>query len=180
MRKKHKMANICRSLQKKTKIYPVLKSPTHIGFICVKKWVENLTLGHLQAIYTDTLSCGDIGFKTNFRSSFGLEIRLRSAFTAFRALLPSANYSAEWSGRVWQPFAYSIGSFGPLFFYLKGAKPIIVSSGLSHPTQELNLKKVRQTAITICRRLSHLTEFWMGSIAFWEHITAFFKDRKTL
>jgi hypothetical protein len=26
---------------------PVLKSPTQIGFIGVKKWVENLTLGHL-------------------------------------------------------------------------------------------------------------------------------------
>ncbi len=38
MRKKHKMANICRSLRKKTKIYPVLKSPAHMG---------NLTLGHL-------------------------------------------------------------------------------------------------------------------------------------
>jgi hypothetical protein len=28
----------------KKKFYPVLKSPTHIGFIDVKKWVENLTL----------------------------------------------------------------------------------------------------------------------------------------
>jgi hypothetical protein len=37
MRKKTKMANICRSLRKKSKIYPVLKSPTHIGFIGVKK-----------------------------------------------------------------------------------------------------------------------------------------------
>jgi hypothetical protein len=37
MRTKNKMANICHSLRKKTKIYPVLKSPTHIGFIGVKK-----------------------------------------------------------------------------------------------------------------------------------------------
>jgi hypothetical protein len=37
MRKKHKMANICRSLQKNKKLSPVLKSPTHIGFIGVKK-----------------------------------------------------------------------------------------------------------------------------------------------
>jgi hypothetical protein len=32
------------------------------------------------------------------RSSIRLEIRPHSAFTAFRALLPSENYSAELSG----------------------------------------------------------------------------------
>ena len=37
MRKKHKMANISRSLPKKKNFSPVLKSPTHIGFIDVKK-----------------------------------------------------------------------------------------------------------------------------------------------
>ena len=47
LRKKNKMANICRSLRTKIFFSPVLKSPTHIGFIDVKKWVENLTLGHL-------------------------------------------------------------------------------------------------------------------------------------
>jgi hypothetical protein len=36
MRKKDKMANVCRSLRKKNHS-PVLKSPTHIGFIDVKK-----------------------------------------------------------------------------------------------------------------------------------------------
>ncbi len=55
------------------------------------------------------VSCGDIGFLKNPRSSIGLEIRHQSAFSAFRALLPSANYSAEWSGRVWQPSADSNG-----------------------------------------------------------------------
>jgi hypothetical protein len=54
------------------------------------------------------VSCGDLALK-NPRSSSGLEIRPQSAFTAFRALLPSANYSAEWSGRVWQPSADSNG-----------------------------------------------------------------------
>jgi hypothetical protein len=34
------------------------------------------------------------------RSSIGLEIRPQSAFSAFRALLPPANYSAERSGQV--------------------------------------------------------------------------------
>ncbi len=37
MRKKNKMANICRSLRKKKIFSPVLKSPTHIGFLGVKK-----------------------------------------------------------------------------------------------------------------------------------------------
>ncbi len=37
MRKKTKMANICRSLRTKIFFSPVLKSPTHIGFSDVKK-----------------------------------------------------------------------------------------------------------------------------------------------
>jgi hypothetical protein len=41
-------------------------------------------------------------YKKNPMSSIGLEIRPQSAFSAFRALQPSANYFAEWSGRVWQ------------------------------------------------------------------------------
>jgi hypothetical protein len=36
-----------------------------------------------------------LAFLKNPRSSIGMEIRPQSAFTAFRALLPSANYSAE-------------------------------------------------------------------------------------
>ncbi len=42
-------------------------------------------------------------------SSIGLEIRPQGALSAFRPLLPSANYSGEWSGLVWQPFADSNG-----------------------------------------------------------------------
>jgi hypothetical protein len=42
-----------------------------------------------------SVSCGDIGLKKHSRSSIALEIRPQSAFIAFRALLPSANYSAE-------------------------------------------------------------------------------------
>jgi hypothetical protein len=40
---KHKMANICRSLQKKEKKFPVLKSPTQIRFIGVKKNVSKIS-----------------------------------------------------------------------------------------------------------------------------------------
>jgi hypothetical protein len=39
-------------------------------------------------------SCGDIGLKKS-KSIIGLEIRPQSAFTAFRALLPSANYPVK-------------------------------------------------------------------------------------
>jgi hypothetical protein len=43
-----------------------------------------------------------------------LQIRPQSALTAFKALLPSADYSAERSGRVWhwQPVADSNGRLG--------------------------------------------------------------------
>ncbi len=47
---------------------------------------------------------GTLAFKKAY-ASIGLEIRPQSAFTAFRALLPSADYSAEWSSQVWQPAA---------------------------------------------------------------------------
>jgi len=36
-----------------------------------------------------------LAFFKKHRSSIGLEIRPQSSFTDFRALLPSANYSAE-------------------------------------------------------------------------------------
>ncbi len=46
------------------------------------------------------VSWGDIGlFLKMHRSIIGLDIRSQSAFTAFRALLPSANSSAE--GVIW-------------------------------------------------------------------------------
>jgi hypothetical protein len=51
------------------------------------------------------------------RSSIGLDIRPQSAFTAFRALLLSANYSAERSGQVWQPAADSNVRLS-LYFYI--------------------------------------------------------------
>jgi hypothetical protein len=41
------------------------------------------------------VSCSDIGLIKSHRSSSGLEIRPQSAFSAFRALLLSANYIAE-------------------------------------------------------------------------------------
>ncbi len=49
------------------------------------------------------VSCDDIGFLKNPTSRIGLEIRPQSFFSAFRALLHSANYSVEWSGRCDSP-----------------------------------------------------------------------------
>ncbi len=44
-----------------------------------------------------------------------IEIRLQDALTAFRALLPSAKYLAEWSGRVWEADAENNGGFAGFF-----------------------------------------------------------------
>jgi len=67
----------------------------------------------------------------------------QSAFSAFRALLPSANYSAEWSGWVWQPSADS-----------NFAAP----EGCHTQSRKFEFKQNgRQTAITICRGLTHPT-----------------------
>ncbi len=73
----------------------------------------------------------------------------QSAFTAFRALLPFENYSAEWSGWVWQP---SADSNGRLVLHYRQQRAITLNP------QSWNFKqKGRQTAITICRGLSHRT-----------------------
>jgi hypothetical protein len=87
-----------------------------------------------------------------------LEIMPQSAFTAFRALLPSANYFAGWSGRVLQPLADSNDHFARFFKYETCRTAIKVCSGLPHPTQQVKiLKKVIQRVITICSGLSHPT-----------------------
>jgi hypothetical protein len=53
MRKKTKMANICRSLRTKIFFSPVLKSPTHIGFTDVKKNGSKIShLGTFKLIQT--------------------------------------------------------------------------------------------------------------------------------
>ncbi len=94
------------------------------------------------------VSCGDIGLKKIPMSSIGLEIRSQSSFSAFRALLPSAIYSAWWSGQEWQPCADRNGLLVHLLsaegchtrprkfeFKQKGRKTvIIVRRGLSHQT----------------------------------------------
>jgi hypothetical protein len=79
------------------------------------------------------VTCGDIGFKKNPMSSIGLEIRPQSAFPAFRALLPSANCSAEWS----------VLGVTALQIVMAFWHTIVVSRGLSHPTQKVWIQSKR-------------------------------------
>ncbi len=65
---------------------------------------------------------------------------LKSIFNAFRPLLPSANYSAEGSGWVWQPSADSNGCFrhffniwNPLNSYYCQQRAVTPSPGRSNP-----------------------------------------------
>jgi hypothetical protein len=93
--------------------------------------------------------CGDIGFLKNI---LGLVLAWKSGlkvpFLPLWRSCPSANYSADWSGRVWQPTADSNDLLAPLL------------STVGCHTRPRNFKfkqKVRQTSITICRGLSHPT-----------------------
>ncbi len=67
-----------------------------------------------------------------------------SALSAFRALLSSANYSAECSDRVWQPVAKSNGCLAHFFLNLMRAK-------------QPNLTKLHEIAILICSGLLYPT-----------------------
>ena len=80
-----------------------------------------------------------LALKKNPRYSIGLEIRHQSAFTAFRALLPSANYSAEWP---------LVGYDSPLQVVMAFWRTIIVSRGLSHPTQKFWIQTLPCPLIT--------------------------------
>jgi hypothetical protein len=61
----------------------------HLSLNCLKLTIPGFPHNCLPVF------CGDIGFLKNPRSGVGLEIRPQSAFSACRAVLPSANYSAE-------------------------------------------------------------------------------------
>jgi hypothetical protein len=76
--------------------------------------------------------------------------------------MPSANYSAEKSGRLagcGRPLKMAVWRS---FFKIKARQTAItVCSGLPHPTKQVQiLKKLRQKAITICSGLLYPT---MGS-----------------
>ncbi len=72
------------------------------GLSCPRSVQTSLTQNCLQLTIPGLpynlllVSCGDIGFiKKLHWSSIGLDIRLKSAFSALRALLPCVNYSAK-------------------------------------------------------------------------------------
>ncbi len=90
-----------------------------------------------------------VAFLKNSRSNIDLERRPQSAFTAFRALLPSADSNGR------------LAHF--LFFFEARQTAIIVSRGLSHPSQEVQIKK----RVPICHYYLQraVTPAWMGSIA---------------
>ncbi len=95
------------------------------------------------------------------------------AFTAFSALLPSANYYAEWSGPVWQPPMKVIWSTPNSHYSLQWTLTPNPASSKS--------KKVRQMAILIYNELLYPTGWALG-----QHSTLrtyhgiFFKERETL
>jgi hypothetical protein len=96
-----------------------------------------------------------LAFQKNPSSSIGMEIRPQSAFTAFTAHLPSASYSAELSGQVWQPAADSNG-YLEYFEFEASQTAIFVNSWLPFPTQQVQIfKKMCQTSINICSGLSY-------------------------
>jgi hypothetical protein len=71
------------------------------GFFCPNSVKTSLTQNCLKLATPGfphnflPVYCCDNVFFLNHRSSFGLELRPQSAFSALRALLPSANNSAE-------------------------------------------------------------------------------------
>jgi hypothetical protein len=94
------------------------------------------------------VSCGDIGFK----KSLGLVLAWKSALKV--PLLPLRRYCPL------QTILLSdlVGCDSPLQIVMATWRTIIVSRGLSHPTQKVQIQTKRApTAITICRRLSHPT-----------------------
>jgi hypothetical protein len=99
-----------------------------------------------------------LALKKNSKSRIGLKVKLQSAFNAFRDLLPSANNSAEWSGRVWQPPANTNGCLAHLFsiWSVPNIHYYLQWDVTPNPANS-NYKKVCQTAICICRGLSQLT-----------------------
>ncbi len=88
------------------------------------------------------VSFGDIGFKKNPRSC-NKEIWPQSAFAAFRAMLPSANNSAEWSGRVWQPSEDRNGHLAHIYSNLKPTKqPLLSAEGCHARPSKFKFKKI--------------------------------------
>ncbi len=104
-------------------------------------------------------------------------MRPQSAFTAFRARLLSAKYSAEWSGREWPHSANSIECL--VHFFKMWSAPYFHSCKQWAVTPNPRGSNSERSAPNWhCYLQRAGTPAWMGSTALWEHITAFFKGVK--
>jgi hypothetical protein len=124
------MMNISITLYRNKFFGAVLKSPIQRGSLSVNNSVTNISwLGTFKLTIPDFLTTVflylvvTLALKKNPSYSIGLEIRPQSAFTAFRVLLPSANYGAEWSVGVWQPSADSNGHLAHYHCRSRAATP---------------------------------------------------------
>ncbi len=118
------------------------------------------------------VSC-DIGF---FNNKAKVMYWPQSIFTAFRALLPSANYSAEWSGLVWQPALMVVAVWRNLFWIWSTANSKFRLQEAATPDLESSKsKEASQMAIFNWRAVAL---DWMARIALWGHIKAFFQGQR--
>jgi len=107
----------------------------------------------------------------------GLKARPQSAFTAFRALLPSASYSAEWSGGVCQPVADKNDHLAHFLKIETRKTAIIVSSGLSHPAQEVQIQKSSPNCHYYLQRAVTRLDGQQCPLV-WDQIMAFFLGQR--
>ncbi len=113
------------------------------------------------------ISCGEAGLKKNHRSTVGLEIRPQSDFPAFRALLPSASYSAGLSGRVFKPTAYGNGCLVRFFHIWRAPNShySLQQAATPNPASS-NCQKLFQTTIINCSELLYPTGCAVGCSEF--------------
>ncbi len=127
-------------------------------------------------------TCGGIGFLKNCIGHVlawisGLKVPLLPL-----GPLPFANYSDEWSARVWQPAA---DSNCRLVWSEPNNHYTVVCSGFPHPTKHVKIyKKISNCYFGLQRAVE---PDWMGTVmrlgstALWGQTTAFFsKGRETL
>jgi hypothetical protein len=110
------------------------------------------------------------------RYSIGLEIMPQNPFIAISALLPSANYSAECPGQVWELDSDSNDRLMHFLKFEASQTPIKVCSRLPHRPRNFKFFK----SVTNGRFYLHwaVLSDWTGSTAHCGHITAFFKRQR--
>ncbi len=102
------------------------------GLYCPSIVQSSLT--QIVFLTTVPVSCGDIDIFKKSKVYYWPGNQASKSPNCFRALLPSANKSAECSGKVWQPSADSKGVCALLFKFEARQMAITFFRGLSHPT----------------------------------------------